>query len=208
MVSGEKVVEILMAIADKIDENKAYLTELDAKIGDGDHGLNMSKGFLAVKETLNGIEIKDIGYILKKTGMALVSHVGGASGPLYGTAFMKSAAIVNGKESMDIDDFINILKASIDGIVLRGKAQKGDKTMLDAIIPAYDAANAAKEEGKDYKGILEAVSKAAEEGAEYTEKFSARKGRASYLGDRSIGHKDPGSVSSAIMLKTIYDCLR
>lgn len=208
MVSGEKVVEILMAIADKIDENKAYLTELDAKIGDGDHGLNMSKGFLAVKEALNSVESNNIGNILKKTGMALVSHVGGASGPLYGTAFMKSAVIVNGKESIDIDDFINILKASIDGIVLRGRAQKGDKTMLDAIIPAYDAANTAKDEGKDYKGILEAASKAAEEGSEYTEKISARKGRASYLGDRSIGHKDPGSVSSAIMLKTIYDCLK
>lgn len=207
MISGEKVIEILIAISDKIEENKAYLTELDANIGDGDHGLNMSKGFSAVKEALKDVDSKNIGSIFKKTGMALVSHVGGASGPLYGTAFMKAAVVVNDKSSISIDDFVNILKAAVDGIVMRGKAQEGDKTMLDAIMPAYMAAKKAKEEGKACSEILEAVSNAALNGAENTKKISAKKGRASYLGDRSIGHKDPGAVSAAIMLKTIYDCL-
>lgn len=208
MISGEKIIEILVSIGDKIEENKVYLTELDASIGDGDHGLNMSKGFLAVKEALKDVDSKNIGGILKKAGMALVSHVGGASGPLYGTAFMKAAVIVKDKESVGIDDFINILKAAIDGVVMRGKAQEGDKTMLDAIMPAYRAGKASREEGKACSEVLEAVSNAALKGAENTEKIAAKKGRASYLGDRSIGHKDPGAVSASIMLKTIYDCLK
>lgn len=208
MISGEKVIQIINEIVDKIEENKLYLTELDAAIGDGDHGLNMSKGFKAVKEKLKDDDGKNIGNIFKKTGMALVSNVGGASGPLYGTAFMKAAVAVPGKENMDINDFINVLKAAIDGVVMRGKAQAGDKTMLDSLIPAYDAAKKAKDDGKDEKEILKEVSIAAINGAEDTKKIAARKGRASYLGDRSIGHKDPGATSSALILQTIYNCIK
>ncbi|MDD3223969.1 MAG: dihydroxyacetone kinase subunit DhaL [Clostridium sp.] len=205
MVSTKEVVEIINAIANKIEENKMYLTELDASIGDGDHGLNMSKGFAAVKEALSGDESKDVGDVFKKTGMALVSHVGGASGPLYGTAFMKAAIVVKEKKSVNIEDFINILNAAIDGVKLRGKAELGEKTMLDALIPAYEAALKANEEGKEYGEVLKEADKAAKEGTEQTEKIIATKGRASYLGERSIGHKDPGAASTSIIISVVYD---
>lgn len=208
MASTKEVIEIINAIASKIEENKMYLTELDASIGDGDHGLNMSKGFAAVREALSKGDSKDAGDVFKKTGMALVSHVGGASGPLYGTAFMKAAVVVNGKENINIEDFVNILKAAIDGVKLRGKAELGEKTMLDALIPAYEAAVKAKEKGKDYKEVLSDASKAAEEGAVKTEKIIATKGRASYLGERSIGHRDPGAASALIIINEIYDFLK
>lgn len=205
MASTKEVIEVINAIANKIEENKMYLTELDASIGDGDHGLNMSKGFASVKEALSKDGIKDVEDVFKKTGMALVSHVGGASGPLYGTAFMKAAVVINGKENINIEDFINILKAAIDGVELRGKAKSGEKTMLDALIPAYEAGLKAKEEGKEYKEVLKEVDKAAKGGTDHTEKIIATKGRASYLGERSIGHKDPGAASASIIISAVYD---
>ncbi|MBA5850233.1 dihydroxyacetone kinase subunit L [Clostridium sp. cel8] len=208
MISTEKVTEIIYNIADAIEKNKEYLTELDASIGDGDHGINMSKGFTYVKEALQKGESKNIGEIFKKTGMALVSHVGGASGPLYGTAFMKSAMTVNGKESIDANDFVNILKASIDGVVMRGKAKQGEKTMLDALIPAYEASKKSLGNGEEYKEVLKNAAEAAEEGAKKTEEIIATKGRASYLGERSIGHRDPGAASTSIILKAVYDSIK
>ncbi|MDT8716919.1 dihydroxyacetone kinase subunit L [Clostridium sp. 19966] len=207
MTSTKQVVDIINEIADKIEENKLYLTELDASIGDGDHGLNLSKGFGAVKEAFNKSESKDIGDVLKKTGMALVSNVGGASGPLYGTAFMKAAVTLSGKQEMNIQDFTNALKAAIDGIKLRGKAVLGEKTMLDALLPAYEKALSLLEKGETHIKVLEEAWKAAEKGALATEGISATKGRASYLGDRSIGHRDPGAASAAIILKTIYEAV-
>ena len=194
MADVKKVIEIIDKIIADVDEQKLFLTELDNVIGDGDHGINLARGFDAVKTIEDTFESKDIGAILKAIGMKLVSTVGGASGPLYGTAFMKSGALLNGKTEMDMNDFIEMLQVSIDGIMKRGKAVKGEKTMLDAMIPAHDAIKA-----------LDAGVKAAEEGIEYTKTIIATKGRASYLGERSIGHQDPGATSFTLMLKAVQE---
>lgn len=204
-VSGLRVIEIINKIADVIEENKLFLTELDAAIGDGDHGLNMSKGFQAVKEKLKEDNGSNIGDILKKTGMTLVSNVGGASGPLYGTAFMKAAMVVNGKSEIDIKDFEQILQAALDGIKIRGKAQLNEKTMIDALEPALNALIDASEKGMSSKEALKEAVEAAKKGVEHTKEIIATKGRASYLGERSIGHQDPGAASSALILNTIYN---
>ena len=206
-INGKRVIEILTQIAVKIDENKGYLSELDATIGDGDHGINMSKGFKAVTEKLKEDDGVDIAGILKKTGMALVSTVGGASGPLYGTAFMKSSMSVNGKTEIDIKDFSNMLKDALDGIKMRGKAKAGEKTMIDALEPALEAINKGIEQGLESKEILKLAKEAAYSGVEYTKTIIATKGRASYLGERSIGHQDAGATSSAIILETIYEAI-
>lgn len=204
-ISGIQVISILKKIANVIEENKNYLTELDAAIGDGDHGLNMNKGFKAVTEKLKGENGSDIGEILKKTGMTLVSNVGGASGPLYGTAFMKAAVEVKGKAEVDIKDFIKILEAALGGVKLRGKAERGEKTMVDAIEPAINAMKEAIEAGLLPVEILKASKDAAIQGVEYTKTIIATKGRASYLGERSIGHQDAGATSSYLILNTVYE---
>lgn len=207
-IDGKKVIEILKEISIKIDENKGYLSELDAAIGDGDHGINMSKGFNAVIEKLKDDEGLDIAGILKKTGMALVSNVGGASGPLYGTAFMKAAVSINGKTEIDIKDFSNMLKDALEGIKMRGKSQYGEKTMIDALEPALEAINLGIIHENEDKEILKLAKEAAYKGVEYTKGIIATKGRASYLGERSIGHQDAGATSSAIILETIYEVLK
>ena len=204
-ISGLEVISILNKIANIIEENKSYLTELDAVIGDGDHGINMNKGFNAVKQKLKGNDGSDIGEILKKTGMTLVSNVGGASGPLYGTAFMKAGIEVNGKANVDIEDFIKILEAALVGVKLRGKAVRGEKTMVDAIEPAIDAMKEARDEGLISVEILRLGKDAAMKGVEYTKTIIATKGRASYLGERSIGHQDAGATSSYLILNTVYE---
>jgi len=205
MADVKKVIEIIDKIIADVDEQKLFLTELDNVIGDGDHGINLARGFDAVKTIEGTFEGKDIGAILKAIGMKLVSTVGGASGPLYGTAFMKSGALLNGKTEMDMNDFIEMLQVSIDGIMKRGKAVKGEKTMLDAMIPAHDAIKASYEADGDAKKALDAGVKAAEEGIEYTKTIIATKGRASYLGERSIGHQDPGATSFTLMLKAVQE---
>ncbi|MBE6087488.1 MAG: dihydroxyacetone kinase subunit L [Clostridium beijerinckii] len=206
-IQGKKVIEILEKISEKIDENKAYLSELDAAIGDGDHGLNMSKGFKAVVEKIKDDDGNDIGGILKKSGMALVSNVGGASGPLYGTAFMKAAVSVNGKSEIDINDFAKMLDEALEGIKMRGKGQSDDKTMIDAIEPALKSIKEGIDSGLEAKEILKAAKEAAYKGVEHTKEIIAKKGRASYLGERSLGHQDAGATSSAIILETIYEAL-
>lgn len=207
-ISGIQVIAILGEIARVIEEQKSYLTELDAAIGDGDHGLNMSKGFRAVGEKLKEDAGKDVGEILKKTGMALVSNVGGASGPLYGTAFMKAGMGCIGKEAVDVEDFIKMLEAALEGIKMRGKAIRGEKTMIDALEPALDAMKKAKEEGLPSLEILKLGKDAALVGMEYTKTILATKGRASYLGERSIGHQDAGATSSYCMLNTVYETVK
>lgn len=204
-INGVQLIQILNKISEVMDENKAYLTELDATIGDGDHGLNMSKGFTAVKEKLKDDNGSNIGDTLKKTGMALVSNVGGASGPLYGTAFMKAATPVIGKERVDINDFIKMLEEALAGIKMRGKGELGDKTMIDAIEPALEALKSSVASGLSPIEALEKAKSAAFEGVENTKKIIAKKGRASYLGERSIGHQDAGATSSYIILNTVYE---
>ena len=205
MADSSKVIAIIEKIIADVDEQKLFLTELDNVIGDGDHGINLARGFDAVKDVMPTFEGKDIGAVMKTIGMKLVSTVGGASGPLYGTAFMKAGAYLNGKQEMNMDDFIGMMEVAIDGIQKRGKAVQGEKTMLDAMIPAYEAMKASYEADADVKKALDAGVAAAEEGIEYTKTIIATKGRASYLGERSIGHQDPGATSFTLMLKAVQE---
>lgn len=207
MSSTNLLIDIIDNMGKNIIENKELLTDLDRAIGDSDHGINMSKGFNAVNSKLDQMENKDWGFILKTVAMTLISTVGGASGPLYGTAFLKASAVVNGKMDVDNEDIINMFEEAVGGIKMRGKSDKGDKTILDALIPASDAIKIAYSEGKDSKKAFQEAEKAALEGVEYTKTIIARKGRASYLGERSIGHQDPGATSTYIMIKSIVEVL-
>lgn len=207
-MNGVRVIEIINKIYEKLDSNKAYLTELDATIGDGDHGLNMSRGFGAVVEKLKDESGENIGDIFKKTGMALVSNVGGASGPLYGTAFMKGAMCVNGKSDININDLLEVLKAALDGVKQRGKGTEGEKTMIDALSPAIKAMEEAIGAGVSAAEVLEKAKDAAMEGVEYTKTIIATKGRASYLGERSLGHQDAGATSCFYILETIWEAVK
>lgn len=202
-----RVYDCLMKIGERITENKDYLTDLDREIGDADHGVNMARGFRALSEKVPS-DVDDIGAVLKKAGMTLLSTVGGASGPLYGTAYMEAGKVMAGKTEMTAEDLKNILEAAIAGIQKRGKAVKGEKTMLDALMPAYDAYSAAIAAGDPLTGALDKACKAAEDGAEFTKSIRATKGRASYLGERSIGHKDPGAVSATLTLEALRDFLK
>lgn len=205
-MTKDKLIELIEKIADKIEIEKQYLTDLDSEIADGDHGINMARGFGAVKEKLTSLKDKDCGTVLKTVGMTLVSTVGGAAGPLYGTAFMKVGAVCAGKEELDGDDFINIMEAAIEGVKMRGKSDKGEKTMLDSMIPAYEAFKFEFENG-DVKSTMRKALNASQEGVEYTKTIVATKGRASYIGQRSLGHQDPGATSFTYMIECLYDIL-
>ncbi len=202
-----RVYDCLKAIGDKIIENKDFLTELDREIGDADHGVNMARGFQSVIEKVSQDD-PDIGAALKKTGMTLLSTVGGASGPLYGTAYMEAAKVFADKQTMTAEDFKAALEAAIAGIQKRGKAEKGEKTMLDSLLPALDAYSEKIAAGGSIVEGLDEACKAANEGIEYTKTIAATKGRASYLGDRSIGHQDPGATSATMTLEVIRDFLK
>jgi dihydroxyacetone kinase-like protein len=192
-------------MADVIEENKKYLTKLDSAIGDADHGINMNRGFQAVLKKVSSAEDKDAGTILKTAGMALVSSVGGAGGPLYGTAFMQAGMAVAGKHELEGDDIHNALESALQGVVMRGKASPGDKTMVDAITPAVDAMGQALDNGADTAEALAAAAEAARQGMKDTIPMLAKKGRASYLGERSIGHQDPGATSSYLLIQVMAD---
>ncbi len=202
-----KVYDCISRIGDTIEENKDFLTDLDREIGDADHGVNMARGFHAVVEKIPKDD-GNIGAVLKKTGMTLLSTVGGASGPLYGTAYMEAGKVMAGKTEMTAEDFSAILKAAIAGIQKRGKAVRGEKTMLDALIPASEIFDEKIAEGSDIVTALNAACEEAEKGIEFTKTIRATKGRASYLGDRSIGHQDPGATSATLTLETIRDFLK
>lgn len=206
-MDSKKVLDTILAIGKRIEEEKDFLTELDNVIGDGDHGINMARGFHMVDAKLAPLEGKDIGTLLKTTGMTLVSTVGGASGPLYGTAFMKAGMVMAGKEEMSLTDFFACMDAAIEGVKMRGKGDKGEKTMLDAMIPALEAMKSSADGGAGAKEVLEAGVRAAKEGVEYTKTIIATKGRASYVGERSIGHQDPGATSFTDMLEVICQTL-
>jgi len=204
----KEVLYIFEKIENKITLNKQFLTDLDAAIGDGDHGINLSKGFRVAKEKIENVDFKDWGEILKTVGMAIVSNVGGASGPLYGTAFMKASMIGKGKTEITLLDYRDILQASIEGIKMRGKGEEGDKTMLDALIPAYKEVCHGIENNTSVLEILENSVVAAKNGVDNTKLIVAKKGRASYLGDRSIGHQDPGATSSSMILEVIFEVFK
>lgn len=207
MITSKLLLKSLNNMQIIIAENKEYLTELDAKIGDADHGINMNKGFKAVKAKLEDAADDSCGKILKTVAMTLISTVGGASGPLYGTAFLKAAGVVEG-DSISDENLVEAFSAAIGGVQLRGKAEQGEKTMLDALIPAYNAFKEAIENGETLEEALKKSVEAAAEGVEYTKTIVASKGRASYLGERTLGHQDPGATSSYLLLKTLYETVR
>ena len=204
-MNSDQLLALISAMSKKIHEEKDYLTDLDNVIGDGDHGINMARGFAAVEGKLPELKEKDCGFILKTMGMTMVSVIGGSSGPLYGTAFMKAGMSVNGKDKITEEDFVKCFDAAIDGVMMRGKAVKGEKTMLDSMIPARDAIKKSLSEGSSFKSALSAGVDAAREGVEYTKTIIATKGRAAYLGDRSLGHQDPGATSFAVLLEVIAE---
>jgi dihydroxyacetone kinase-like protein len=203
MGSSQLLIKIIDAISDAIIANKEYLTDLDRPIGDSDHGLNMAKGFTVVKQKLPDLENESLENILKTVAMTLISTVGGASGPLYGTAFLQASKVLKGKDEIHRQDIVNIFEEAIAGIIKRGKAHQGEKTMLDALIPALDTLKAELSLGIPAGEAFEKAADAAKKGVEYTKTIIATKGRASYLGERSLGHQDPGATSSTIMIDTI-----
>jgi phosphoenolpyruvate---glycerone phosphotransferase subunit DhaL len=197
-----KAIEVLQIICDKIQQQKDYLCELDAALGDGDHGISMAKSFHAVSVTLSGMQGQSLDVILNTVGMTLISEVGGAMGPLFGTAFMRAGKAVSGKETLTTYDLVLMLNAAEEGIVKRGHAQPGDKTLLDALHPAVIAAQHAAETDCSFLEGLQMAADAAMQGAESTREMLAKIGRSSRLGERSIGHQDPGATSLAIIMKT------
>lgn len=207
MLDAQWAVAWMKASAATIAENRAELVELDRLIGDGDHGENLDRGFSAVLQKLDA-EFADPGAVFKLVAMTLMSVVGGAAGPLYGTAFLRAATAAGEAEVLDAQTVSAVLTAARDGIVARGKAEPGDKTMIDAWTPAVEAADAAVENGLTAEEVLAAAAAAAEDGARDAESLLARKGRASYLGERSVGHRDPGAQSSALILRDAANTAR
>lgn len=205
MADKAKVLEILDRVIQDMDEQKLFLTELDNVIGDGDHGINMDRGFQAVKKQMPTYADLEVDGILKDVGKQLMKVVGGSAGPLYGSAFKKAGVYLKGKTEVSMDDFIGMMDTSIEQIQKLGHAVEGEKTMLDAMIPATKAMKESYAADGDYKKALEAGVAAAEAGVEYTKTIIATKGRASYLGERSIGHQDPGATSFTLMLKDVSD---
>lgn len=199
-VSRDAVIVWLRTFADVIAANRDYLTQLDSAIGDADHGINMDRGFQAVLTKLPGVADQDIGSILKTVGMTLVSTVGGASGPLYGTFFIQMGTVTVGKLELTLADWMAALGAGVEGVMRRGKANPGDKTMIDSLVPALDALKGAAANGTSFASALRQSEQAAHQGMLDTIPLVARKGRASYLGERSAGHQDPGATSSHLLL--------
>lgn len=204
-VSYDDVVRLIKAFAAVVAENKEFLTQLDSAIGDADHGINMDRGMKAVLTKLDGQAPGDVGALFKTIGMTLVSTVGGAGGPLYGTLFLQLGTATAGKEWIEPTDWAAALDAAITGVQARGKAELQDKTMIDALVPARDAFATSLEEGASFPDALRRAAEAAEEGVKATIPLVARKGRASYLGERSAGHQDPGATSSWLLMRTVAD---
>ncbi len=204
-----RIKDALDAVAAAIIAQKDYLTDLDRQIADGDHGINMARGFQAAMDAVE--EMNDTtkpGPVLETVGKAFIHNVGGAAGPLYGTGFIKAAAVCDEDTKLNVASFEKLLGAAIAGIEKRGHAKKGDKTMLDALIPIHACFLPENAEGKTLFEVLQDASHAAKEGVDYTKTIAARRGRASLVGERSIGHEDPGAVSSMLMYRALYNFLR
>ena len=191
--------DVVRKMAAAMEENRRYLTKLDSEIGDGDHGNNMNRGFKAALERLEAANPSTPADVLKAISMALISKVGGAAGPLYGTAFLRASSALGDKEEVSAEDAAEALEAALGGIKQRGKAEVGDKTIVDALEPAVEAAKESTGQGS-VASVFRSAADAAKEGAESTVPLTARKGRASYLGARSAGHQDPGATSTYMLL--------
>jgi dihydroxyacetone kinase-like protein len=205
LITQAQLMQWLEKCAAVLEANKAYLTELDSPIGDADHGANIARGFATIVSKLTTVADKDIGQLLKMTGMTLMSAVGGASGLLYGNFFLKAATVASNKTEVTASELVQLLEAGQDGVVQRGRAVVGDKTMIDAWTPAINALREAVNAGQALPTALTAAVAAAEAGMKSTIPLQARKGRASYLGERSIGHQDPGATSTHLILQALLD---
>lgn len=201
-VGTPEVIDFIKSYAAIVHENRDYLVRLDAAIGDADHGENLDRGFRAAVERLPDADATPTD-VLKAVAMALISKVGGAAGPLYGTAFLRASAALQGRAELDAEAVVEAMDAGLQGVKARGKSDVGDKTMIDAWSPALDAARAALQSGVDLPGVLAAATAAAEKGMKDTIPLVARKGRASYLGERSAGHQDPGATSTYLLFATL-----
>jgi dihydroxyacetone kinase-like protein len=204
-ITSAEVRDWIRAYAAAISEHRAELVKLDTAIGDGDHGTNMERGMRKAVEKVDGTDGDDIGALLKAVGMALVSSVGGAAGPLYGTLFLQMGTACAGREELDLAGWTAALEAGVKGLQARGKAEPGDKTMVDALVPAMEALRAAGDDGGGLADALRRSADAAEEGMRATIPLEARRGRASYLGPRSVGHQDPGATSAQLLLAVAAD---
>jgi dihydroxyacetone kinase-like protein len=196
----EGTLAVVKEMAAAMEENRKHLTRLDSEIGDGDHGNNMHRGFQAALERLEGTEVQTPADVLKAVSTALVGKVGGAAGPLYGTAFLRASTSLSGKEDLSSEDVAEAMEAALGGVKQRGKAEEGDKTMIDALAPAVAAAKEAASSGKSVGEVSREAAEAAGEGSEATVPLTARRGRASYLGERAAGHMDPGARSTYLLL--------
>ncbi|WP_117232860.1 dihydroxyacetone kinase subunit DhaL [Vibrio maerlii] len=207
-IEKQQIVNWLSLCAKAYDENKDFLTDLDRDLGDSDHGLHINRGFKIVSDNLPTFEKQNISTILKNTGMTLLYNVGGASGPLYGTLFVRAAAAVGTREQLSFEELIESLKSGVDGIVARGKANVGDKTMCDVWLPVIEQMRSQIATGAHIDSLLECMVATAEKGAVSTIEMQASKGNASTLGKRSIGHQDPGATSSLIMIKALAQAMK
>lgn len=200
-VNRQDVLRWLEALQKVFNEHRQQLTDLDAAVGDGDFGISLDRGFTAVQAELTAKPPADLRAVFQNVATVLIKTMGGTSGPLLGTFFLRAGATCADKSELAAADVVALFQAGVDGIQQRGKAALGDKTMLDALLPGVDAMRSALESGSSWAEILERGTAAAEAGAEATKSMSARKGRASYLGDRSVGHPDPGATAAHLMLK-------
>ncbi|SFO92586.1 dihydroxyacetone kinase, C-terminal domain [Amycolatopsis arida] len=206
--TAKDVAAALRTAAEKVAEHRVELVELDRAIGDGDHGENLHRGFTAVVSTLDQAVPETPGAVLKLAATTLISKVGGAAGPLYGTAFLRAATALGDRATMDGAGVAEALRAAVDGVRARGKAEVGDATMIDALEPAAKAAADSARDGDDVAVVLTSAAAAADGGAQSTVDMVARKGRASYLGERGVGHLDPGARSSALLLRAFAEAAR
>lgn len=207
-IEKQHIVSWLALCAKAYEDNQEFLTNLDLDIGDSDHGLNLNRGFKIIAENLPVVEKHNIATILKNTGMILHSNVGGASGPLYGTLFVRAATVVGTREKLSLEQLIDALKSGVDGIVSRGKAEVGDKTMCDVWLPVLEVAKSKIESGCPTDTLLDKIIETAEKSTVATIEMQAKKGRASYLGENSIGHQDPGATSTLLMIKALVHALK
>ena len=207
-LSRTQIVDWLYRCGDIFTKESDFLTGLDREIGDADHGLNMHRGFSKVVEKLPSIADKDIGFILKNTGMVLLSSVGGASGPLFGTFFIRAAQVTQAHQSLTLEELYQMIRDGAEGVISRGKAEPGDKTMCDVWLPVVESLRQSCEQKLSVQAALEAASQQAEVAAQSTITMQARKGRASYLGERSIGHQDPGATSVMFMMQMLAQASR
>lgn len=207
-IEKQQIINWLKLCATAYDENQEFLTNLDRDIGDADHGWNMNRGFKKVIEKLPTVEKQSISTILKNTGLIILSSVGGASGPFYSTLFIRTATAVGNRDQLSFEDFIDALRSGVDGVVSRGKAELGDKTMCDVWLPVLSSIKVQLEGDVSVESLLDEMVEVAEKSAVATIEMQAKKGQASYLGENSVGYQDPGATSSFFMIKALQQAMK